>query len=109
VVRDLLYYLVVALISGIATASEYIVNLGIKNMIGSKVSQLLYHIAFLIYKFVELTVVTDESIESTVNEWVAQGWQFEGMHFAMAPTSKRPAMAFLSFTRDEPAPEPSSD
>ena len=57
----------------------------------------------LIYKFAELSTVTDESIEAAVNEKVQQGWQFEGMHFAMAPTSKRPAMAFLSFTRDEPA------
>ena len=56
----------------------------------------------LIYKFAELSTVTDESIEAAVNEKVQQGWQFEGMHFAMAPTSKRPAMAFLSFTRDEP-------
>lgn len=61
----------------------------------------------LIYKFAELSTVTDESIESAVNEYVQQGWHFEGMHFAMAPTSKRPAMAFLSFTRDEPASEPS--
>ena len=57
----------------------------------------------LIYKFAELSTVTDESIEAAVNECVQEGWQFEGMHFAMAPTSKRPAMAFLSFTRDEPA------
>lgn len=56
----------------------------------------------LIYKFVELSTVTDESIEGAVNEWVAQGWNFEGMHFAMAEASKRPAMVFLSFTRDQP-------
>lgn len=53
------------------------------------------------YKFVELSVVTDESIETAVNEWVSQGWLFDGMHFAMSPASKRPAMAFLSFTREE--------
>lgn len=51
------------------------------------------------YKFVELTVVTDEEIEKTVNEWVGQGWQFEGIHFAMREASKRPAMAFLQFIR----------
>lgn len=53
------------------------------------------------YKFVELSVVTDESIETAVNEWVGQGWLFDGIHFAMSPASKRPAMAFLSFTCDE--------
>ena len=52
------------------------------------------------YKFVELSVVTDESIEKVVNEWVAQGWTFDGIHFAMREASKRPAMAFIAFTRD---------
>jgi hypothetical protein len=55
----------------------------------------------LVYKFVELSTVTDESIEVAVNECVEEGWNFEGMHFAMAEASKRPAMAFLSFTRDK--------
>jgi hypothetical protein len=52
------------------------------------------------YKFVELSVVTDETIEQAVNDWVAQGWQFDGIRFAMAEHSKRPAMAFVSFTRE---------
>ena len=55
----------------------------------------------LVYKFVELSTVTDESIEGAVNECVQQGWNFDGMHFAMAQASKRPAMAFLAFTRDQ--------
>lgn len=55
----------------------------------------------LVYKFVELSTVTDESIEVAVNECVAQGWNFESMHFAMAQASKRPAMAFLSFTKEQ--------
>ena len=54
-----------------------------------------------VYKFVELTTVTDEEIEKAVNEWVGQGWHFEGIHFAMREASKRPAMAFLSFTRPQ--------
>ena len=62
----------------------------------------------LLYKFVELSVVTDESIEKAVNECVAEGWHFDGMHFAMSPASKRPAMAFLSFTREQ-AGEPDAD
>jgi type 1 glutamine amidotransferase len=56
------------------------------------------------YKFVELSTVTDEEIERAVNEWVARGWTFDGMHFAMRDASRRPAMAFLTFTR--PADEP---
>lgn len=52
------------------------------------------------YKFVELSTVTDDKIEDCVNEWVGQGWTFEGIRFAMQEHSKRPAMAFVSFTRD---------
>lgn len=57
------------------------------------------------YKFVELSIVTDEAIEQAVNEWVAQGWDFQGIQFAMSDASRRPAMAFICFARqDEPAP-----
>lgn len=51
------------------------------------------------YKVVELTHVTDEEIERTLNEWTADGWKFDSMQFAMRDSSKRPAMAFLTFTR----------
>jgi len=56
-----------------------------------------------VYKVVELNSVTDEEIESALNEWTAQGWTFDSMQFAMRESSKRPAMAFLTFTRGEPA------
>lgn len=52
------------------------------------------------YKFVELSIVTDETLEQCVNEWVPQGWTLEGIRFVMTEHSKRPAMAFVSFTRD---------
>jgi hypothetical protein len=57
------------------------------------------------YKFVELSTVTDEAIQQVVNEWVEKGWSFDGIHFAMREASHRPAMAFVTFTRegDEPA------
>ena len=60
------------------------------------------------YKVVELSEVTDEQIEQAVNEWTSQGWTWDGMHFAMRESSKRPSMAFVAFTReaDEPG-EPS--
>ena len=50
------------------------------------------------YKFIELSLVTDETIEAVVNEWVAQGWQLDGIRFVTTEHSKRPAMAFVSFT-----------
>jgi hypothetical protein len=53
----------------------------------------------ILYKVVELSTVTDAEIERVLNEWTAQGWSFDTVHFAMRESSKRPAMAFLSFTR----------
>jgi len=59
----------------------------------------------VVYKFVELSVVTDEAIEEVVNEWVAQGWQLDGIRFAMGEASRRPQMAFVSFIRRAEAGE----
>jgi hypothetical protein len=56
------------------------------------------------YKFVELSIVTDESIETCVNEWVSQGWSFDGIRFVTTEHSKRPSMAFVSFTRGADIP-----
>ena len=53
------------------------------------------------YKVVELGTVTDEEIEKTLNEWTAEGWKFDTMQFAMRDSSKRPSMAFVTFTREE--------
>lgn len=55
------------------------------------------------YKVVEIPVVTDETIEAALNEWTARDWQFDGVHFVVREASKRPSLAFLFFTRDEPA------
>jgi hypothetical protein len=54
----------------------------------------------LAYKVIETSVVTDESLEEIINKWVGEGWQFDGIQFAMRESSKRPAMAFVLFTRD---------
>jgi hypothetical protein len=54
----------------------------------------------IIYKFVELSIVTDETIEKTVNEWVEQGWQLDGIRFVTTDASRRPQMAFIAFVRD---------
>ena len=47
------------------------------------------------YKFVELSIVTDESIEEAVNAWVGRGWQFDGIRFVTTEASRRPQMAFI--------------
>jgi hypothetical protein len=52
------------------------------------------------YKVVECSSPTDEELERILNEWAAQGWRFEGYHFAMRESSKRPAMAFVTFSRE---------
>lgn len=51
------------------------------------------------YKFVELSTVTDETLEATVNEWVAEGWELDDIRFVVTEHSRRPAMAFVSFVR----------
>jgi hypothetical protein len=53
------------------------------------------------YKVVEIGMVSDESIEQTLNQWAAEGWTFDTMQFAMRDSSKRPSMAFVTFTREE--------
>lgn len=54
------------------------------------------------YKFVELSIVTDETIEEAVNAWVGRGWLLEGIRFVTTEASRRPQMAFISFTREMP-------
>jgi hypothetical protein len=61
------------------------------------------------YRVIELVTVTDDEIERALNAQVALGWTFESIHFAMRESSKRPAMAFLTFVRKiEPEPPTSS-
>jgi len=60
--------------------------------------------AMLAYKIVETSTVTDETLESVINEWVRKGWSFDQVLFAMREASKRPAMAFVFFTRTVPDP-----
>lgn len=57
----------------------------------------------LTYKFVELSIVSDDTIETCVNQWVHAGWTFEGIRFVTSDASRRPVMAFVSFVRDEGA------
>jgi hypothetical protein len=55
----------------------------------------------LTYKVIELSTVTDEEIEEAINKTVAEGWNLDGIHFAMREASKRPAMAFILFTKED--------
>lgn len=52
------------------------------------------------YKVVELTTVTAEDLEAIINGWTKKGWNLDTIQFAMRESSKRPAMAFVLFTRD---------
>ena len=65
----------------------------------------------LLYKFIELSIVTDQTIEDCVNAGVADGWRWDGIRFVVTEHSRRPAMAFVSFVRDSddaaPAVRPS--
>ena len=54
----------------------------------------------LSYKVVETSSVTDQELEKILNEWTAKGWTLDSMQFAMRDSSKRPSMAFVTFTRE---------
>jgi hypothetical protein len=55
----------------------------------------------LLYKVVETSDVSDVALEQILNEWTGRGWTLDAIHFAMRESSKRPAMAFVTFTREE--------
>lgn len=52
------------------------------------------------YKVVELSTVTEDTLEEVLNEWTAKGWRLDGIQFAMREASRRPSMAFVIFTRE---------
>jgi hypothetical protein len=58
------------------------------------------------YKVVETSTVTDEEIERILNDWTGRGWSFASIQFVKTEASRRPAMAFLFFTRQEEGPAP---
>ena len=55
----------------------------------------------LVYKVVETSDVSDVELERILNETTSEGWVLDLMQFAMRDSSKRPAMAFITFTRDD--------
>ena len=60
----------------------------------------------MIYKVVEASLVTDETLEKIINEWVGQGWVLDGINFAMRDSSRRPSMAFVLFIKEEEEDQP---
>lgn len=54
------------------------------------------------FKVVELSTVTDDELERVVNEWTAQGWTLDMVNYVTQPSSRRPVMAFVYFTRSVP-------
>ncbi len=55
----------------------------------------------LIYKVIETSQVDDQSLEEILNAWTHRGRHFDGIHFVMREASRRPAMAFVTFTRED--------
>ncbi len=55
----------------------------------------------LVYKVIETLMVTDESLEKIINEWVSKGWIFDRIQFVVRESSRRPTMAFLIFYRED--------
>ncbi|MCZ7586928.1 MAG: DUF4177 domain-containing protein [Deltaproteobacteria bacterium] len=55
----------------------------------------------LFFKVREISDVDEDTLTAVINEMVTDGWKFDAMHFAMRESSKRPAMAFLVFTKTE--------
>ncbi|UCG37877.1 MAG: DUF4177 domain-containing protein [bacterium] len=62
-----------------------------------------------LYKVVETQTVTDETLEKIINTWVAEGWTLDSIRFAMSEASRRPAMAFVLFVRQNGAGEEGED
>lgn len=61
------------------------------------------------YKFVEVSPVSEATLEAAVNEWVGRGWHLEGIRFVTAEGAPRPQLAYVSFVTHaapETGPEP---
>ncbi len=54
------------------------------------------------YRVVEVSPVSDESLERALNDLTREGWSFESLHFAMREGSHRPALAYVFFVRGAP-------
>ena len=48
---------------------------------------------------VEVSPVSEETLEDALNRWTAEGWSFESLHFVSREGSHRPALAYLFFVQ----------
>ena len=53
----------------------------------------------MMYKVVETSDVTEDSLEGILNHWTAEGWRYDGMQFVVKESARRPSMAFVLFVR----------
>jgi hypothetical protein len=51
------------------------------------------------YKVVEVSPVSEETLEDALNDRAAEGWNFESLHFVSREGSHRPALAYLFFVK----------
>ncbi len=58
------------------------------------------------YQVVEVSPVTEETLERSLNDRAREGWGFESLHFVMREGSHRPAKADQFFTRVRAAAPP---
>ncbi len=54
------------------------------------------------YKVVEVSPVSEETLEDALNRFTVEGWDFESLHFVSREGSHRPALAYLFFVRGKP-------
>jgi hypothetical protein len=54
------------------------------------------------YRVVEVSPVAEDTLEQALNDRLAEGWNFESVHFVTREGSHRPALAYLFFTRAAP-------
>jgi hypothetical protein len=51
------------------------------------------------YKVVEVSPVSEETLEQALNDRTGEGWSFESVHFVSREGSHRPALAYLFFVQ----------
>ena len=55
-----------------------------------------------LYKVVEVSPVSDETLERALNDGAGAGFGFHSLHFVMRDGSHRPALAYVFFVKGEP-------
>jgi len=61
------------------------------------------------YNVVEISEVTEEMLQDVLNHWTSAGWRFDGLHFVVKETARRPSMAFVLFVRTSRETRPQNE